>query len=381
MTVFCEKKCIAILLLCTLPLFSPGCQTTIAPGAQLVTVYSGSVNVLYEGPTWDPVTQKLYFTTPNDAPYRIYRLDGTNQVTVWMDNAAAVNGTFLSHEGRLLTAEQQDRKIGSYRIGSSGPEDPQVLAQNSSWNQPNDICQTPNGHIYFTGPNWGGSYQAVYHLNPQGTVTTIITSMAKPNGIIASLDGTKLYISDSDNRYWRVFPVNADGSVGTGSIFFNPSTGNTNEPDGMTMDEYGNLYFAGKGGLWVVSPEGTQLDFVSIPEFCSNVTFGGSEGKTLYLTCRGKVYSLETTVRGWYWAGNNPTPTPGTGVLLGDVNESGSIDIVDALLIAQYYVGLNPSPFNPAAADVTGCDETIDIVDALVIARYYVGLISSFPCD
>ena len=65
---------------------------------------------------------------------------------------------------------------------------------------------------------------------------------------------------------------------------------------------------------------------------------------------------------------------------LGDANNSGSIDIVDALVIAQYYVGLNPNPFSTGAADVN-CDNTIDIVDALLISQYYVGLISEFPCS
>ncbi len=70
--------------------------------------------------------------------------------------------------------------------------------------------------------------------------------------------------------------------------------------------------------------------------------------------------------------------TPPTG-LKGDVNGSGTVDIVDALLVAQYYVGLNPAGFNATVADVN-CSGTIDIVDALQIARFYVGLISAFPC-
>lgn len=72
-----------------------------------------------------------------------------------------------------------------------------------------------------------------------------------------------------------------------------------------------------------------------------------------------------------------PTATPAPNVTLGDVNSDGTIDIVDALLIAQYYVGLNPSPFNPAAAD-TNCDGNTDIVDALLTAQYYVGLVTGF---
>jgi hypothetical protein len=63
---------------------------------------------------------------------------------------------------------------------------------------------------------------------------------------------------------------------------------------------------------------------------------------------------------------------------LGDVDSDGSVSIVDALLVAQYYVGLNPVNFKTANAD-TNCDQSIDILDALLIARYYVGLITVFP--
>jgi rhamnogalacturonan endolyase len=64
-------------------------------------------------------------------------------------------------------------------------------------------------------------------------------------------------------------------------------------------------------------------------------------------------------------------------VLNGDVNNSGTIDIVDALLVAQYYVGLNPQGFDPGRAD-TNCNGSVDIVDALLIAQHYVGLIDQF---
>jgi hypothetical protein len=62
----------------------------------------------------------------------------------------------------------------------------------------------------------------------------------------------------------------------------------------------------------------------------------------------------------------------------GDVNNDSTVNIIDALLVAQYYVGSNPAGFYPDAAD-TNCDDTINIVDALLIAQYYVGLVSDFP--
>jgi hypothetical protein len=70
-----------------------------------------------------------------------------------------------------------------------------------------------------------------------------------------------------------------------------------------------------------------------------------------------------------------PTPTP--SVSLGDVNADGTINIVDALLVAQYYVGLDPSNFDSSRADAN-CNGNIDIIDALLIAQYYVGLINQF---
>ena len=70
-------------------------------------------------------------------------------------------------------------------------------------------------------------------------------------------------------------------------------------------------------------------------------------------------------------------PTAAPAGLKGDVNGSNTVDIVDALLIAQYYVGLNPTGFDAANADVN-CNGTIDIVDALLVAQYCVGLIFQF---
>ncbi len=72
--------------------------------------------------------------------------------------------------------------------------------------------------------------------------------------------------------------------------------------------------------------------------------------------------------------GVDPTASP---VTPGDVNSSGTVDIVDALLVAQYYVGLAPASFIAAAADVNR-DGSIDIIDGLRIAQYYVGLITGF---
>ena len=79
---------------------------------------------------------------------------------------------------------------------------------------------------------------------------------------------------------------------------------------------------------------------------------------------------------------STPTPTPTPTHIpsnCGDVNDDDVVDIVDALLIAQYYVQLDPNPFNADVADVNG-DGVIDIIDALLVAQYYVDLIDSLSC-
>jgi gluconolactonase len=227
-------------------------------------------------------------------------------VYVWQDSAPLTNGMLLSLDGRLLTADENLYQIRSHRIGASGPEDTIVLC--TAPDKPNDLCELTNGNIYFTCPTWGSTtYQGVYLLEPDGTVTRVNNGLSQPNGIITSLDETKLYVSESsssDNtkKRWWVFPINPNGTLGTGSVFFKPTdlTGmGTSDPDGMTIDERGNLYFTGLGGVWIVSPTGTELKRIPVAIYnCSNVTFGGPDNKTLYITCQDKVYSLAMVVRG-----------------------------------------------------------------------------------
>ena len=277
----------------------------VVPGATLQQVYyDASYN--FEGPTWDPNSNKLFFTKRprSTGTYQILRLDSPNNATVWMDNAPQTNGTVLSIDGRLLTADESTMQIRSLRIGASGPEDAVVLCTTTLPDKPNDLCELANGNIYFTCPDWSSAtYQGVYLLKPDGSVTRVNNALNQPNGILTSLDETKLYVSESSSsnvtyKRWWVFPINSNGTLGTGSVFFKPTTSYTSDPDGMTIDERGNLYFTGLGGVWIVSPTGQQLKMIPTPDVPANVCFGGPDYKTLYITCNYRVYSLAMLVLG-----------------------------------------------------------------------------------
>ncbi len=281
--------------------------TLVAPGATLQQVYSDS-SYDFEGPTWDPNSNKLFFSKRpvSSGTYQIVRLDSPNNVTVWMSPSPNTNGTVLSIDGRLLTADESTMQIRSLRIGASGAEDSVVLC--TAPDKPNDLCELANGNIYFTCPDWSSTtYQGVYLLKSgSSTPTRVNNALNQPNGILTSLDETKLYVSESSSsdltkKRWWVFPINADGTLGTGSVFFKPTdlTGmGTSDPDGMTIDNRGNLYFTGLGGLWIVSPTGTEIKRIPTPDVPANVCFGGPDYRTLYIACNYRVYSLAMVVRG-----------------------------------------------------------------------------------
>jgi sugar lactone lactonase YvrE len=279
----------------------------IQPGATLQEVYSAP-GINFEGPTWDPASDKLFFTR-RTGTYQILRLDSPGNVTVWLSPSPKTNGTIMSLDGRLLACDEDPKQISSRRIDPNGPGDTIILADSSDGftKPPNDLCQLANGNIYFTTPIWDSSppsTQGVWLLEPDGTVTMVNNTLYQPNGIITSLDETKLYVSAGSTnptyQQWWVFDINPDGTLSAGSVFFDPASppDTTNVPDGETIDELGNLYFTGLGGVWIVSPAGEQLDFISLPNAPFNIAFGGPNGRTLYITCKNKVYSLAMCVRG-----------------------------------------------------------------------------------
>jgi gluconolactonase len=269
---------------------------TVAEGAKLVEVYHGSRT--FGGPTWNPRTGKLYFTASGKTG-QILRLDAPGKATVWLDHAGAVGGTCLSGDGCLLVADASGRRIMSYRIGPDGPADRETILEDRKLVQPSDLCEAPNGDIYFTDPDFqAGQAGAVYRLTPDGRSDRVIRDVRVPVGVEVSPDGGTIYVSDAALKVWRAYSVDPNGSIGIGRFWFNPVTRNRDDPAGMTVDERGNLYLTGRGGVWVATPEGKTLGLIPVKETCSNVAFGGVEGSTLYITCPRKVYGLAMKVRG-----------------------------------------------------------------------------------
>jgi gluconolactonase len=276
---------------------------TVAEGARLQTLYEA--DRFFEGPCWDPATGRLYFSAFGNPRPQVLRLDAPGKVTVWMDPSGGLAHTHLARSGRMLAAQALDRAILSLKIGANGPEDVRVLTKDDNgvpYIRPTDVVESPaTGGIYFPDPNFEGKTRsAVYYLGADGRPRRVVEHLKIPTGVEVSPDGKTLYVSDGLDKRIYSYPILPDGSVDQGkvAVFFDPDTPNQANPDGMCLDEHGNLYCAMRGGVWVASPEGKTLGFIPVPEFCSNAAFGGPDGKTLYLTCSKKVYALRMKVSG-----------------------------------------------------------------------------------
>ena len=270
---------------------------TVADGATPKEMYAAQR--WFEGPSWDPGTKKFYFSSYTKDNQQLLRLDDIDKVTVWMDHTQDINGTCVTKAGRMLCAQTNTHSVLSAKVGASGPEDVKVLYHDEGLNQPNDVREGPTGNVYFSDPDFATKKKSgVYLIRPDGKTSKIISDMSVPNGLIVTLDGKTLIVSDSADKIWRAYPIKEDGTVGEGRLFFEPKTADTRDPDGMALDEKGNLYCTGRGGVWVVSPEGKELGLIPFTELTSNCTFGGEDGKTLFITGGNKVWTLAMKVKG-----------------------------------------------------------------------------------
>jgi gluconolactonase len=133
----------------------------------------------------------------------------------------------------------------------------------------------------------------VYSIAPDGEINLLVKDFNRPNGIGLSPDQKTLYVSDVALGHIRSFPVNEDGSIGEGKIHCEVAA-----PDGMALDEHGNIWTSSAEGIQVFDPSGKQLTTIKFPQMPANCGFGGEDFSTLYVTARTGLYKIETTVKG-----------------------------------------------------------------------------------
>jgi gluconolactonase len=135
-----------------------------------------------------------------------------------------------------------------------------------------------------------------------GQLELLLDGIPSPNGLVLNdAENALLLAVTRANAIWRV-GLHADGSVGKVGTFIQMSGGNG--PDGLAMDEDGNLVVChvGLGAVWLFSARGEPMLRIDAPEgvHTTNVAYGGPEGKTLFITesGTGTVLKAEMPVRG-----------------------------------------------------------------------------------
>lgn len=277
---------------------SPAFWNLLDRNAKLTTVATGFG--FTEGPVWDPSGFLYVSDETQNKIYRVY-LDGHKESVVSLGDP---DGNTFDRKRRLIDCASVLRAIiavdpdGKYTVLTDRSE-------GKRFNSPNDVVIGPDGGIYFTDPTLdlpAGQkqeipFQGVYRLGENGDVRLLIKDMSQPNGLAFSPDGKRLYVDDSDQKNIRVFDF-SNGSVNTGRVF-----GNENEPggvpDGMKVDESGNLFVVGPKGIWVWDSNGHHLGTIIVPEQPANLAWGDQDYRTLYITATTSVYRIKTKTRGF----------------------------------------------------------------------------------
>jgi len=309
-------------------LAAPATAQILPPGAtvtRLVTGYSFT-----EGPVYDRAGgvyfTNLIFSNQFNSDIIRYNID-TGMAVVVDPTSDGANGLFLDANGQVISADQATHRI-SRRSAIDITVVEQILA--SSWNgagfnSPNDLVIDAAGGIYFSDPDYNNvraQPEGVYYRNPAGTVNRILSGFARPNGVMLSPDGDTFYLAVEGEKRIMAYDVAADGSLSNQRQFARTDVnasgvtlpGITNGPDGLTVDAAGNLYAAVQNAVFAWDPSGQRLFDLPVPQDPTNVAFGGTDGRSLFITAGNSLYGIELNV---------PSTTPG------DYNGDAVVDAAD----------------------------------------------------
>lgn len=310
----------------------PGFNAIVPDGAKIEKV--ATCCKWLEGPVWTHQGYLLFADIPGN---RILKWTSEGEVSTFLQPSGYLgketftgpesgsNGMTLDRRGRLTVAGHARRNV--YRLESmSGKAQITVLAdryQGKRLNSPNDLVYARDGSLYFTDPPYGLptqgdsdpqkelSFNGVFRVRDAfshkagappdpGKLELIIKDLTRPNGIAFSPDEKILYIavSDPDHKVWMRYDVKPDGSVTNGKVFYDATSApGDGGPDGIKVDEKGNLYGAGPAGVWVFSPDGKHLGTFKIPERVANLNWG-DDGRMLYITASSSLYRIRLKIAG-----------------------------------------------------------------------------------
>ncbi|MBD2609803.1 SMP-30/gluconolactonase/LRE family protein [Nostoc punctiforme FACHB-252] len=283
----------------------------VSPDAALQKLANGAVHS--EGPVYIHEDDSIVWSDAHGN--RLLRWSLTDRVSVLREPSDYQSGNYRDLEGRLVACSSGLRAI----IRREGDGEWKVLVdryQGKRLNSPNDLVVKSDSTIWFTDPPYGitepnqgyggeqeqpGSY--VYRFNPAtGEIYPVVTDMVRPNGLAFSPDESLLYVSDTaafnipgGPHHIRVYDVVDSRWAKNGRVFAVIEPG---QPDGLRVDEHGNVFTTSQDSVQVYSCDGTPLGKILVPETCANLTFGGKERHRLFITAGHSLYAIDLQTRG-----------------------------------------------------------------------------------
>jgi gluconolactonase len=283
----------------------------VLPGALLEKLAEGAVHS--EGPVYFHEDDSVVWSDAHGN--RLLRWSAADGASILRDPSDYQSGNYRDLEGRLVACSSGLRAI--IRQEPDGEWKPLVdRYQNKRLNSPNDLVVKRDGTIWFTDPPYGltqpdqgyggeeeqaGSY--VFRFDPMtGEIAPIITDIERPNGLAFSPDEQVLYVSDTSQFDYpqghhdiRVYPIIENRFVAEGRVFATIEPG---QPDGLRVDEHGNVFTSSQDSIQVYAIDGTRLGKIRVPETCTNLTFGGQEQNRLFITAGHSLYAIDLNTRG-----------------------------------------------------------------------------------
>lgn len=303
----------------TIERFDPRFDRLIPPEARLEKLAEGFEWA--EGPVWVPKGAYLLFSDiPRNSVMKwrpgeglsLYLKPAGYTGSAPRGGESGSNGLVLDAAGRLILCQHGDRRIA--RLEDDGSFT--TLAdryEGKRLNSPNDAVFNSQGDLYFTDPPYGLpkgpddparelDFCGVYRLSKDGKLTLLTRELTRPNGIGFAPDEKTLYVAQSDRAraVWMAFPVRGDGTLGRGRVFFDATAWTRTLkglPDGLKVDQQGNLFATGPGGVNVFAPDGTHLGRINPGVATANCCFG-DDGSVLYITADSYLCRIKTNTKG-----------------------------------------------------------------------------------
>ncbi len=254
-----------------------------------------------EGPNFDKAGNLYVVNFQKDGTIgKINTKDGAGEIFVTLPDSSIANSIRFSGDGQMFLADFKTHKVLKVNMRNRKVS---VYVHSTQFNQPNDICINKKDQLFASDPNWKNQTGQLWRIDAGGKLVLLEANMGTTNGIELSPDEKTLYVNESVQRkVWR-YDVDDKGNISNKQLF---ALFTDHGLDGMKCDKAGNLYITryGKGMIVVLSPDGEQIREIPLKgKSCSNLTFGGKDGKTVYVTLQDRkcieTFRVETPGKGY----------------------------------------------------------------------------------